>query len=38
MLMSEYDDAHVDVILMINMQANTRSVTTTIREYSSTCR
>ena len=27
MLMSEYDDAHVDAMLMINMQANTRSVT-----------
>jgi hypothetical protein len=27
MLMSEYDDAHVDAMLMVNMQANTRSVT-----------
>jgi len=27
MLMSEYDDAHVDAMLMLNMQANTRSVT-----------
>jgi len=27
MLMSEYDDAYVDAMLMVNMQANTRSVT-----------
>jgi len=27
MLMSEYDDVYVDAILMVNMQANTRSVT-----------
>jgi len=27
MLMSEYDDAYVDAMLMDNMQANTRSVT-----------
>ena len=26
MLMSEYDDAHVDAMLMLNMQSNTRSV------------
>jgi len=26
MLMSEYDDAHDDAMLMVNMQANTRSV------------
>jgi len=27
MLMSEDDDAYVDEMLMVNMQANTRSVT-----------
>ena len=27
MLMSDHDDAYVDVMLMVNMQANTRSVT-----------
>ena len=27
MLMSEYDDVYVDAMLMVNMQANTRSVT-----------
>jgi len=27
MLMSEYDDAYVDAMPMVNMQANTRSVT-----------
>jgi hypothetical protein len=27
MLMSEFDDAYVDAMLMVNMQANTRSVT-----------
>ena len=27
MLMSDYDDAYVDAMLMVNMQANTRSVT-----------
>jgi len=27
MLMSDYDDAHVDAVLMVNMQANTKSVT-----------
>ena len=27
MLMSEHDDAYVDAMLMVNMQANTRSVT-----------
>jgi len=27
MLMSEYDDAYVDAMLVVNMQANTRSVT-----------
>ena len=27
MLMSEYDDAHEDAVLMVKMQANTRSVT-----------
>jgi len=26
MLMSEYDDDHVDAMLMVNMQANTRSI------------
>ena len=26
MLMSEYDDAYVDAMLMVNMQANPRSV------------
>jgi len=25
--MDEYDDAHVGTLLMVNMQANTRSVT-----------
>ena len=28
MLMNEHDDAYVDAMLMVNMQANTRSVTT----------
>jgi len=28
MLMSDHDDAYVDVMLMMIMQANTRSVTT----------
>jgi len=33
MLMNEHDDACVDVMLMVNMQANTRSVTLhTLRE------
>ena len=27
MLMSDHDDAYVDAMLMVNMQANTRSVT-----------
>jgi len=27
MLMSDHDDAYVDEMLMVNMQANTRSVT-----------
>jgi len=27
MLMSVHDDAYVDAMLMVNMQANTRSVT-----------
>ena len=27
MRMSDHDDAHVDAMLMVNMQANTRSVT-----------
>jgi len=27
MLMNEHDDAYVDAMLMVNMQANTRSVT-----------
>jgi hypothetical protein len=27
MLMDEYDDAHVDAMFMVDMQANTRSVT-----------
>jgi len=27
MLMDEYDDAYVDAMLMVNMKANTRSVT-----------
>ena len=27
MLMSDHDDAYVDVMLMVNMQANSRSVT-----------
>jgi len=26
MLMDEYDDAYVDAMIMVNMQANTRSV------------
>ena len=28
MLMSDHDDAYVDAMIMVNMQANTRSVTT----------
>ena len=28
MFMNEHDDAYVDAMLMVNMQANTRSVTT----------
>ena len=31
MLMSDHDDAYVDAMLMVNMQANTRSVTTSLR-------
>jgi len=27
MLMNDHDDAYVDAMLMVNMQANTRSVT-----------
>jgi len=27
MLMSDHDDAYIDAMLMVNMQANTRSVT-----------
>ena len=27
MLMSDHDDAYVDAMLIVNMQANTRSVT-----------
>ena len=27
MLMSDHDDAYVDAMLMVNMQANTKSVT-----------
>jgi len=27
MLMSDHDDAYVDAMLMVNMEANTRSVT-----------
>jgi len=27
MLMNEHDNAYVDAMLMVNMQANTRSVT-----------
>jgi len=27
MLMSDHDDVYVDAMLMVNMQANTRSVT-----------
>jgi len=30
MLMNEHDDAYVDAMLMVNMQANTRSVTAPI--------
>ena len=30
MLMKEHDDAYVDAMLMVNMQANTRSVTSAI--------
>jgi len=29
MLMSDHDDAYVDALLMVNMQANTRSITFT---------
>jgi len=32
MLMSDHDDAYVDAMLMVNMQANTRSVTELIRK------
>ena len=32
MLMSDHDDAYVDAMLMVNMQANTRSVTLPLRE------
>ena len=32
MLISEYDDAYVDAMLMVNMQANTRSVTSCMSE------
>jgi len=38
MLMSEYDDAYVDAMLMVNMQANTRSVTPCIVIYIFTTR
>ena len=31
-LMSEYDDAHVDAMLMLNMQDNTRSVTAPLQK------
>ena len=30
MLMSDHDDAYVDAMLMVNMQANTRSVTSSL--------
>jgi len=30
MLMSDHDDAYVDAMLMVNMQDNTRSVTTEV--------
>ena len=30
MLMNEHDDAYVDAMLMVNMQANTRSVTMSV--------
>ena len=30
MLMNEHDDAYVGAMLMVNMQANTRSVTRTV--------
>jgi len=33
MLMSDHDDAYVDATLMVNMQANTRSVTFIILRF-----
>jgi len=33
MLMNEYDDAYVDAMLMVDMQANTRSVTIFILDF-----
>jgi len=33
MLMSDHDDAYVDAMLMVNMQANTRSVTDCLKDF-----
>jgi len=37
MLMGDHDDAYVDAMLMVNMQANTRSVTQRIWEVKNKC-
>jgi len=37
MLMSDHDDAYVDAMLMVNMQANTRSVTAIAIRMFSVC-